>query len=93
MRLAFADRDLEELQAEAKERKWSGEKIDLSKQVYTGQEKGRTLEKIAKKAGCSHVTAHDYKKIADAGQLDRLKEESFNHSGLQSQRLTFGMNA
>lgn len=76
LRLAFEDTNLEELQAEAKERELAGKKIDPSKPVYTGQEKGRTLDKIAEKAGCSHVTAHDYKKIMDAGQLDRLKEES-----------------
>jgi hypothetical protein len=43
LRLAFADTDLEELQAEANERKWSGEKIDLSEPVHTGQQKGCTL--------------------------------------------------
>lgn len=32
------------------------------------------MEKIAKKAGCSHETARQYKKVKDAGQLDRLKK-------------------
>jgi hypothetical protein len=43
LRLAFADTDLEELQAEAKERERAGKKIDPSAPVHTGQEKGRTL--------------------------------------------------
>jgi len=37
-------------------------------------EVGKTMEKIAKKAGCSHETARQYKKVKDAGQLDRLKK-------------------
>jgi len=85
LRLAFSDTDLEELQAEAKARSASNnrytqaaekEYINESSPVNTRETSGRTLEKIAKKAGCGHVTAYQYKKIADAGQLDRLKEES-----------------
>jgi len=76
LRLSFADTDLEVLQEEAKERKVCGQGgVLLSKPVYGAKaEKGRTLEKIAKKAGCSHVTAHQYKKVMDTGQLDRLKK-------------------
>ena len=69
LRLAFADTDLEELQAEAKERQ--GERNDLKESgpnichlvgTSCGTEGGRVLEKVGEKAGCSHETARQYKK-------------------------------
>ena len=75
--MAFADTDLEELQAEAKERERAGKKIDPRQPVAQGSEKGKTLEKVGEKAGCSHETARQYKKIADAGQLARRNLTDF----------------
>ncbi len=42
--------------------------------VYTREDEGRTLKKIAEKAGCGHMTAFQYKKIIDAGMTDRIKK-------------------
>lgn len=74
LRLAFADTDLEDLQEEAKQRMLTGKQADPSPLADTGSRKGRSLEAIAKKAGCGCRTAYQYKKIKDAGQLDRLKK-------------------
>lgn len=41
----------------------------------TEREEGKTLEKIAAKANCGYITAFQYKKIKEAGLVDRVKKD------------------
>lgn len=84
LRLAFEDIDLEALQEEAKKRKANNNRYmqvaekepinERSPVTSPDDASGKTIEKIAKKAGCSYGTAFQYKKVKDAGQLDCLKK-------------------
>ena len=72
--------DLEKKQAKKRELsggyECKGSVKHPSKPVYEGLEAGRTLESIGKKAGCSHQTAFQYKKIKEAGREKEILEKS-----------------
>ena len=73
--LAFQDEEFEMEQARKRQACGQGGVL-LSPLVDTGKvETGRTLEKIAKKALCGRQTAFEYKKIKEAGLVDRVKQD------------------
>ena len=52
------------------------ENKNISATLHTSEAKGRTLEKIAKEAGCGYRTAYKYKKLRDAGLMDEVNNNS-----------------
>ncbi len=78
LELAFKDEELEQCQAELRMKagghECKGSVNHPSNLVYEGHESGRTLEKIGRRAGCSHQTAFHYKKIKEAGLVAELSK-------------------